>query len=136
VSTIYSVQVSNTHQSIIAEDDQDWFDIASKINEVEFGKAFHRYRFQFYADGKKPLLEPNVGCIYISGAFAFAKSLKSALFPGSSQRYEFSEIQVGRSDWLLLNCLLKSLLRNELCKLVCMGFSLRRSGSLRPCKSQ
>jgi hypothetical protein len=102
---LFTIQASNTHQSLLIQDSSVWESISAAINRSPIaGDGLPRV-FDFQQVDKQAVSLPDICTVYISGALAFRSELKEQLFPHPSTNLEFLPITASGESWLLLNCL-------------------------------
>lgn len=105
MNPLFTIQASNTHQSLLLQDSSSWESIRAKINRSSMVGEWCPPLFDFLQIDKKMVNVPDICTVYISGALAFRAELKERLFPVPSANLEFLPLTVSGKPWLLLNCL-------------------------------
>ena len=105
MQSLFTIQGSNKHQTLLIEDASRWELIGAAINKVPFSTETPPYEFYFRQFEVGEGSVPDICTVYISGAIAFRADLKEQLFPSASDDLEFLSIKASGVPWLLLNCL-------------------------------
>ena len=105
MQSLFTIQGSNKHQTLLLDDVSRWNSIGAAINKVSFSTEVSQYEFYFRQFEGEAKGVPDICTVYISGAIAFRADLKEQLFPSASENLEFLSIEASGVPWLLLNCL-------------------------------
>lgn len=104
METLFSVQSSNFHQSLLLKDPARVNFLSGAFNRDPLLQTWSSVGFELRTIDKKSAKVPTICTVYISGALAFPAHMKEALFP-VVDGLEFLPINVGNERWLFLNCL-------------------------------
>lgn len=103
---LFVTRSSSTYKPLLLTDASQWAAIEAKLNKASMDDAdLTSCTFEFQEVDKKTKHTPDVCSVYISGALAFKKEFKEALFPNAATQLEFLPFTVLGKPWLLLNCL-------------------------------